>query len=34
LQITLEQGPEADARIAHFRAGPSWRERLNALLDD
>jgi tRNA threonylcarbamoyladenosine biosynthesis protein TsaE len=34
LQITLEQGPDADARIAHFRAGPSWRERLNALLDD
>jgi tRNA threonylcarbamoyladenosine biosynthesis protein TsaE len=34
LQITLEQGPAADARIAHFLAGPSWRERLVSLLDD
>jgi tRNA threonylcarbamoyladenosine biosynthesis protein TsaE len=34
LQITLEQGAAADARIAHFRAGPSWRERLASLLDD
>ena len=34
LQITLEQGPTADARVAHFRAGPRWQERLDALLDD
>jgi tRNA threonylcarbamoyladenosine biosynthesis protein TsaE len=34
LQITLEQGPAADARIAHVLAGPSWRERLMSLLDD
>jgi tRNA threonylcarbamoyladenosine biosynthesis protein TsaE len=34
LQITLEQGPAADARIAYVRAGPSWRERLALLLDD
>ena len=34
LQITLEQGPDADARIAHFLAGPSWCERLPSLLDD
>jgi tRNA threonylcarbamoyladenosine biosynthesis protein TsaE len=34
LQITLEQGPTADARIAHFLAGPSWRARLVSLLDD
>ena len=34
LQITLEQGPDVDARIAHFRAGPRWRKRLDALLDD
>jgi tRNA threonylcarbamoyl adenosine modification protein YjeE len=31
LQITLEQGPTADARIAHLVAGPRWRERLDAL---
>jgi tRNA threonylcarbamoyladenosine biosynthesis protein TsaE len=30
LQITLEQGPAADARIARFQAGPRWRERLDA----
>jgi tRNA threonylcarbamoyladenosine biosynthesis protein TsaE len=34
LEITFEQGPAADARIAHFRAGPSWRERLASLLND
>ena len=34
LQITLEQGPAADARIAHFRAGGRWHKRLDALLDD
>jgi tRNA threonylcarbamoyl adenosine modification protein YjeE len=34
LQIMLEQGPAADARIAYFLAGPSWRERLVSLLDD
>jgi tRNA threonylcarbamoyladenosine biosynthesis protein TsaE len=34
LQITLEQGPTADARVAHFRAGPRWQARLDALLDD
>jgi tRNA threonylcarbamoyl adenosine modification protein YjeE len=33
LQITLEQGATADARIAHLQAGPRWRERLGALLD-
>ena len=27
LQITLEQGPGADARIAHLLAGPRWRDR-------
>jgi tRNA threonylcarbamoyl adenosine modification protein YjeE len=31
LQITLEQGPSADARIAHLEAGPRWRARLDAL---
>jgi tRNA threonylcarbamoyl adenosine modification protein YjeE len=34
LQIILEQGPHADARVAHFRAGPRWPERLRDLLDD
>jgi tRNA threonylcarbamoyl adenosine modification protein YjeE len=34
LQITLEQGPAADARIAHFVAGPRWRGRLDDLLND
>jgi tRNA threonylcarbamoyl adenosine modification protein YjeE len=34
LQITLEQGPAADARIARFEAAPRWRERLLSLLDD
>ncbi|HEX5079005.1 MAG TPA: tRNA (adenosine(37)-N6)-threonylcarbamoyltransferase complex ATPase subunit type 1 TsaE [Geminicoccaceae bacterium] len=34
LQITLEQGPAADGRIAHLRAGPRWQKRLDALLDD
>jgi tRNA A37 threonylcarbamoyladenosine biosynthesis protein TsaE len=34
LQITLEQGPAPDARVAHFQAGPSWRERLDSLIDD
>jgi tRNA threonylcarbamoyl adenosine modification protein YjeE len=34
LQITLEQGQAADARIARFQAGPRWRERLEALLND
>jgi tRNA threonylcarbamoyl adenosine modification protein YjeE len=32
LQITLEQGPSADARRAHLEAGPRWRARLDALL--
>jgi tRNA threonylcarbamoyladenosine biosynthesis protein TsaE len=32
LQITLAQGPGADARLAHLAAGPRWRERLEALL--
>jgi len=32
LQITLEQGPGADARIAHLEAGPRWRDRLDQLL--
>ena len=34
LQITLEQGPAADSRIAHLRAGPRWRERLATLPHD
>ena len=34
LQITLGQGADADARVAHFLAGPGWRERLQALLND
>lgn len=34
LQITLAQGQAADARVAHFQAGPRWRDRLGALLDD
>ena len=34
LQITLEQGVAADARVAHFLAGPRWRERLDDLLHD
>jgi tRNA threonylcarbamoyladenosine biosynthesis protein TsaE len=33
LQVTLEQGAAADARIAHFQAGPRWRARLDALLN-
>jgi tRNA threonylcarbamoyladenosine biosynthesis protein TsaE len=33
LQISLEQGPAADARIAHFQAGARWRERLEVLLN-
>jgi tRNA threonylcarbamoyl adenosine modification protein YjeE len=34
LQITLEQGQSTNARIAHFQAGPRWRERLDALLHE
>ena len=34
LQITLEQGPAADARIARFQAGSRWRARLDDLLND
>jgi tRNA threonylcarbamoyl adenosine modification protein YjeE len=33
LQVTLEQGPAADARIVHFQAGARWRERLAAILN-
>lgn len=33
LQITLEQGLAADARVARFQAGPRWRERLDVLLN-
>jgi tRNA A37 threonylcarbamoyladenosine biosynthesis protein TsaE len=34
LQITLEQGQAADARIAHFQAGARWRERLDSLINE
>lgn len=34
LQITLEQGQAADARIARFQASARWRERLDALLNE
>jgi tRNA threonylcarbamoyl adenosine modification protein YjeE len=34
LQVTLEQGAAADARVARFLAGPSWQGRLRTLLDD
>ena len=34
LQITLEQGPAADPRIAHLQEGPRWRARLDDLLHD
>ena len=33
LDIVLSQGEAPDARIARRRAGPSWRGRLDALLD-
>ena len=34
LQVTLEQGPAADARVARFQAGPRWRGRLDVLLNE
>lgn len=33
VQITLEQGQAADARVAHLQAGPRWRDRLDVLLN-
>lgn len=34
LDVVLDQGAEPDARLVRLRAGPSWQDRLNALLHD
>lgn len=34
LDLRLDQGDAPDARVVTLCAGPSWRERLPALLDD